>query len=166
MSDSPRESNSPGRSGRETAPATSAQTLRQVVVIVVVVALWSALLVGYVALTKTSEESPATASPTEPPASEATAPLPSFSEDVLPIFESRCVRCHGGASPVAGLSLSNYSDVIAGSGSDPVMVSGNAAESRLVQVLVTGRMPRGAPKLPDAEIRTISDWVDAGAPDN
>ncbi len=166
MSDSLRESNSPAPSGRQPARITSAQILRQVVVIVVIVALWSALLVGYLALTKTSQEPPPDATATEPAAPEATAPLPSFSADVLPIFESRCVRCHGGASPVAGLSLSSYSDVMAGSRSGPVVVPGSAADSSLVRAIVSGRMPRGAPKLPDAEIQAISDWVDGGAPDN
>ncbi len=178
MSDSPRQGNSPGPSGRGAAPATSAQILRQVVVILVVAAIWSALLVGYLALTRTSEEPSPAATATQPAVPEVgvTQPLPgsaapedaqiSFSADVLPIFESRCVRCHGGASPVAGLSLSSYSDVIAGSGSGPVVMPGSAADSSLVQVIVTGRMPRGAAKLSDAEIQTISDWVDAGAPDN
>ncbi len=166
MTKSPRKGKSSRPSKRAPARITSAQILRQAVVVLVVVALWSALLVGYLVLTKPSAEPPATASPTEPPAAGTTAPLPSFSADILPIFESRCVRCHGGASPDAGLSLSSYSDVITGSGSGPVVVPGSAADSSLVQAIVSGRMPRGAPKLPDAEIQAISDWVNGGAPDN
>jgi cytoskeletal protein RodZ len=173
-------------------PATSAQILRQVAVIVVVVVLWSALLVGYLALTgsgdepapptplpevvptlsrATAPEPTAAATQTQPPASEpeATSTLPtavSFANDVLPVFSARCERCHSGALPDAGFSVSSHADVMAGSEDGPVVIPGDAAASRLVQVIVTGQMPRRAPKLPDAEIQTISDWVDAGAPDN
>jgi len=171
---------------------TPAQILRQVAVIVVVVVLWSALLVGFLALTGTGDEpAPATQPPkvvptlpqatapeltadatqTQPPASEPEAtsapPAPvSFANDVLPVFAARCERCHSGALPDAGFSVSSHADVMAGSEDGPVVIPSDAAASRLVRVIVTGQMPRRAPKLPDAEIQTISDWVDAGAPDN
>lgn len=189
MSDRSKKGNPSGSSERKSNPATPAQVLRQAVAIIIVVTLWSILLVGYLALTGAGEEQAATtplptetmsaaataaepstpepeaAQPLPEPASEE-AVLPSFSADVLPIFEQHCQRCHGTARTDAGLSLSSHTGVMAGSRSGAVVILGSAADSDLVQVIVTGRMPRGAAKLSEVEIQTISDWVDAGAPDN
>lgn len=187
MSNRSKRGRSSGSSKREPTTATSAQVLRQVAVIIIVVVVWSALLVGYLALTEPGEEQPATtplptettsaaATAAEPPVPEATQPLPeptspeavqvSFSADVLPIFEENCQRCHGTTRTDAGLSLSSHAGVLAGSRDGAVVIPGNAADSNLIQVVVTGRMPRGAAKLSDDEIQIISDWVDAGARDN
>ena len=175
MNDTPTEGKSSGPPEQGPAPITSGQVLRQVAVIIVVVVIWSAVLVGYLALTSTSEESPAaTPQPTEVGAAPTDAPAAttpevaevSFSKDVLPIFEVRCQRCHGTGQTLAGLSLASHADVVAGSGRGPVVIPGSAETSRLVQVIVSGEMPRGGAKLPESEIQTISDWVDAGAPDN
>ena len=198
MNDTPTEGKSSVPPEQEPAPTTSGQVLRQVAVTIVVAAIWSAILVGYLALTDTSEEPPAATpqptevvtAPTDSPAAtetapatqtptsepEATQPLPtptppegtgvSFSEDVLPVFETRCQRCHGTERAEAGLSLASYADVMAGSNNGPVVIPGSAETSRLVELIVSGKMPWRSPKLPETEIQTISDWVDAGALDN
>ena len=49
MNDTPTEGKSSGPASK-TSPITSGQVLRQVAVIIVVVAVWSAILVGYLAL--------------------------------------------------------------------------------------------------------------------
>jgi cytochrome c len=168
---------------RESVTVTSSKILRQLSVIVVVVTLWSALLVGYLALTGPAEEPTPAPQPTADEAiltvEAATEVAPtaksepadegaqaSFSTDVLPIFEANCQRCHGTARADAGLSLSDYGGVMAGSRDGAVVTPGSAEDSILVQVLVTGRMPRGAARLSDADIQTLSEWVNAGAPDN
>ena len=156
---------------RRPAAATSAQIMRQLAVVVVVVAIWSALLVGYLALTRPAQEPASTPQPTAAetvPALEATAASEQvgFAADVLPIFEANCQRCHGTTRTDAGLSLSSYAGVMAGASGNPVVVPGSADTSLLVQQITTGRMPRGGSKLSDADIQTISDWVNAGAPDN
>ena len=55
---------------------------------------------------------------------------------------------------------------MAGSSYGPVVIPGSAGTSRLVEVVVSGDMPPGGRKLDDYKIQTISDWIDAGAPDN
>jgi hypothetical protein len=139
---------------------TPAQLLRQLAVIIVVVAIWSGILVGYLALTKPSQETPEA---TPPPSTPAQV---SFAQDVLPIFETRCQRCHGTGDAQAGLHLTSHADVLAGSSSGPVVVPGSADNSSLVDQIVSGQMPLGGAKLPDSEIQTIIDWINAGAPDN
>lgn len=171
MSEKQTAGNASSPAERESMTATSSQILRQVAVIVVVVVLWSALLVGYLALTGPAEESTPAPQPTAAEAGPSPEPAPegaqaSFSADVLPIFEANCQRCHGTTRADAGLSLSSYAGVMAGSRGNSVVTPGSAEKSTLVQVIVTGRMPRGGSKLSDADIQTISAWVNAGAPDN
>jgi len=125
-----------------------------------VVAVWTGVLVGYLALTK-----PSAAAPAATPPSSTSTPV-SFAADVLPIFAARCQRCHGSGQAQAGLHLTSYDDVLAGSNNGPVVEPGNADNSYLVDLIVSGQMPLGAAKLPDSEIQTIVDWINAGAPDN
>jgi hypothetical protein len=94
---------------------------------------------------------------------------PSFATEVLTIFQSRCIQCHGGPAAQAGLNLESYAGVIAGSSSGPVVIPGNAAGSRLVQRItgqITPQMPLGGPPLTNAQIDTLSAWIQNGAQNN
>ncbi|MCX7670928.1 MAG: hypothetical protein N2439_12750, partial [Anaerolineae bacterium] len=109
------------------------------------------------------------AQPTQPPAATATqAPAAgvSFAKDVLPILEKSCVKCHGGEKTEALLSLKDYAGVMAGSENGPVVVPGKAGDSSLVTLVQQGKMPKRANRLPDAQIKILADWVNAGAPNN
>jgi mono/diheme cytochrome c family protein len=46
------------------------------------------------------------------------------------------------------------------------VVPGNAAASRLYQIVVSGEMPRGGPRLSSTELADIADWIDRGAPND
>ena len=138
----------------------TSQVLRQVAVIIVVLAIWSGLFVGYLALTKPGEE-PSSATPAPSVNTQV-----SFSDDVLPILVARCQRCHGPGRSEVGLMLDSYEDVLAGSSNGPVVVSGSAETSYLVDLIESGSMPLGSAKLSDVEIQTIINWIDAGTPDN
>jgi uncharacterized membrane protein/mono/diheme cytochrome c family protein len=100
-----------------------------------------------------------TPAPTEPASAEA-----SFSASVLPILERHCVRCHGPSRASGGVRLDSHAQIMAGG--KPIVAPGQAASSILVDVLATGAMPRGASRLPNADIEIIRAWVNAGAPDN
>ena len=103
----------------------------------------------------------------ENPGVDATdAPEISFSANVMPILERDCVRCHGAGRASGGVMVDSYTNIMAGANGQAIVVPGKAASSILVDVLVTGAMPRGAARLSDADIETIRAWVDAGAPDN
>jgi mono/diheme cytochrome c family protein len=90
----------------------------------------------------------------------------SFADDVLPIFDSRCVQCHGAGRAESGLDLQSYSTLMTGSGNGPVVVAGNADASKLVELVVTQRMPKAGPKLTPQQIQILTDWVNQGALDN
>lgn len=80
-------------------------------------------------------------------------PTPSFETDVYPIIESSCAStCHSARSTAGPGPLTNYSQVK------------NAAAS-IKSAVVSGFMPKNG-SLTRNQIRTISCWVDAGAPNN
>jgi mono/diheme cytochrome c family protein len=106
------------------------------------------------------------ASDTALPATDAPVTGVSFSKDVMPILAKSCSECHGGKQMKEGLDLRTYESLMAGSFNGTVLVVGNSADSLLVQQLVNGKMPKRGPKLTPAQIKLISDWVDAGALNN
>lgn len=105
---------------------------------------------------------------TAPAATAATAPAAvSFAQDVQPILEQNCVKCHGGSDGRKGdLSLKTYDDLMQGGQNGKIVLPGNAVNSPLVEVIMSGKMPKRAPKLAQSAIDTISAWVAAGAPNN
>ena len=120
-------------------------------------------------LQPTSEETAAPTeeqAPTETEVEEALTAGVSFSTDVLPIMESRCVNCHGGERVYDGIDLSTYKEIMAVSQNGPIVIPGNPEESLLVEVVVTEEMPKRGPKLTPVQVQIISDWVAAGAPNN
>jgi mono/diheme cytochrome c family protein len=106
---------------------------------------------------------------TTPTTSLSTSTTPgqvSFAKDVLPIFQKNCTRCHGGGNPRAGLSLESYAQAMAGSSQRAVIVPGSPDDSQVVKLIRSGAMPRGGPRLSDADIETIAAWIKGGAPNN
>ncbi|HET9913679.1 MAG TPA: c-type cytochrome domain-containing protein [Anaerolineales bacterium] len=110
-----------------------------------------------------------TAAPTEPAA--ATQPAVegatvSFTNDILPIFESRCVNCHGGEKTQEGLDLKTHAALMAGSDNGSVVTAGDATNSLLVELVVSQKMPKRGPKLTPPQVQLLTDWVNQGALDN
>lgn len=104
----------------------------------------------------------ARASTEEPTATPAGAP--SFTADVLPIFEDKCIVCHGN---LGGWDASSYEKAMTTGDNAPVIIPGNVEESLLAQKLqgtqAEGTVMPPAGKLPDAQIQVILDWIEAGA---
>jgi hypothetical protein len=90
----------------------------------------------------------------------------SFSKDILPLFQSTCVSCHGGALTSRGLDLTSYDNVMAGSQNGPVIVAGKADGSLLIQLVKSGTMPKNGSPLTSAQIKLLVDWINAGAKNN
>lgn len=111
-----------------------------------------------------------TSAPATTEAAAATEPVASatvsFTDDVLPILESRCVNCHGGNKIEEGLSLRTYGDMMIGSENGAVIVAGDAANSKLVELVSKQKMPKRGPKLTPPQIQLIMDWINQGAQDN
>ena len=100
------------------------------------------------------------------PASQPAAATISFASDVLPILESRCINCHGGDRTEEGLSLTTYSDLLAGSKNGAVVVPNNADHSKLAELILNQKMPKRGPKLTPPQVQVIVDWINQGALNN
>jgi cytochrome c553 len=91
-----------------------------------------------------------------------------FTQHVRPLLVKRCLKCHGGEAEVqSAFNLATREGLLAGGTSGKAVVLGKAAESRLYRLIKHTEepyMPQDAPKLSDAEIAYIADWIDRGAP--
>lgn len=90
-----------------------------------------------------------------------------YSADVAPIFQTRCINCHSGSRPAAALRLDTYQGIMAGSKDRPALVPGNPQES-LIMKMITGtakpRMPKnGPPWLSDSQTKVVEEWIASGA---
>lgn len=88
-----------------------------------------------------------------------------YSSTIMPIMNAYCNGCHDHSTPASGIDLTVYVGTGAIEG-----VSDVAADGRLVNAInfMTGyaAMPQGGTQLPDCLIEQISNWVDAGYPND
>lgn len=113
--------------------------------------------------TDTSAPVTEAAAATQPAAQGA---IVSFAQDVLPLLESRCTNCHGRERTEKGLNLKTYADMMQGSENGPVVTAGNAADSKLVELILNQKMPKRGPKLTPPQVELITNWVNQGALNN
>lgn len=119
------------------------------------------------AATDTVAPTEAPATETAVPATEAQASTPvSFTNDVLPILDAKCITCHGGERIREGLDMRTYNALFAGSSNGPVITPGSANDSLFVQLIVQGEMPDRGTKVTPEELQIIIDWVNQGALNN
>jgi mono/diheme cytochrome c family protein len=74
---------------------------------------------------------------------------PTFAGNVKPIYDVRCVDCHGPVLAERMIRLDLYNG------------AANNAKNSLLQIKL-GKMPQGGARLPAAEIQTIEDWITGG----
>ena len=102
----------------------------------------------------------------ETPTQAAAAPTVSFANDILPIFNNSCNKCHGVEQVKEGLDMRTYETLMAGSFNGSVITPGSANDSFLVEQIINGEMPKRGQKLLPAQIQLIIDWINAGALNN
>lgn len=96
--------------------------------------------------------------------------LSTFEGVVAPIFQARCVNCHGPAKEKGGLRLDTRERILAGGDLGPVLVAGDSAASEMVRRLRLPlddddhMPPKSKPQPKAAEILAIEAWIAAGAP--
>ncbi|MFA4839157.1 MAG: c-type cytochrome domain-containing protein [Candidatus Neomarinimicrobiota bacterium] len=99
----------------------------------------------------------------------------SYSHDIQPIFNTKCLDCHGNAGQ-SNLELTSYEKTMSGGSiNGPIVVPGNADGSLLYEAVskpdneqsrINNRMPRGRDPLTVTQIQLIEDWIIEGAKDN
>ena len=99
--------------------------------------------------------------PAPPPASPATTLT--FQRDILPIFQAKCVNCHGGNKRKGGLDLRSVPALLKGGESGPSINRQNPEQSALWEAVANNQMPPGKNKLTDAEKKKLHDWLLGGA---
>lgn len=90
----------------------------------------------------------------------------SFTNDVFPILQSRCINCHGGDRTEEGLVMLTYAELMAGSDNGPVVTPGDAVNSLFAELVSAQKMPKRGPKLTPPQVQVIIDWINQGALDN
>ncbi|MGC8855706.1 MAG: c-type cytochrome domain-containing protein [Anaerolineae bacterium] len=98
---------------------------------------------------------------TEGTATTPQAAAPSWNGYVGPLFQQKCVVCHGTAA-LGGLNLSTYADAIKGGQSGPAIIPSDPENSLLIQKQKAGGHP--GQLLPE-EIAQLIAWIQAGAPE-
>ena len=80
------------------------------------------------------------------------------------ILKPKCIGCHdeGSESP-HGIDLTTYENILDQTIFPPLVTSGVPEESTLYIVVHEGKMPKDKPRLSDAEVSAIFDWIKNGA---
>jgi hypothetical protein len=93
-----------------------------------------------------------------------------YTEKVRPILVTNCGKCHFDMSHKGGLSLQTKASTLKGGRDGVVILPGDPANSLLVKLIRHEGppddpmpMPDKAPKMSDANIAVIEQWVKAGA---
>jgi hypothetical protein len=92
--------------------------------------------------------------------------LLSFEKSVLPIFQAKCLACHGDKKQRARLDLRTKAATMKGGESGVALKPGSLTGSLLWEKIRSDEMPEGDQKLTPAEKATIRRWIEAGAPGN
>ncbi|MBC7892752.1 MAG: DUF1549 domain-containing protein, partial [Sphingobacteriaceae bacterium] len=91
-----------------------------------------------------------------------------YNDQIRPIFNKKCIVCHGGVKKSGGFSLLFREEALGKTKSGkPAIVPGDADDSELVNRLQHHdpefRMPLDAPPLSETEISLVKRWIDQGA---
>jgi mono/diheme cytochrome c family protein len=89
------------------------------------------------------------------------------SADVFAVLEAHCVKCHGGEKTKGGLDIMTREALLRGGETGAAVVPGKPDASLLIRQVrheEDPHMPHKEPKLPDAAIAQLVEWVKAGVP--
>lgn len=82
------------------------------------------------------------------------------------ILHDRCLSCHNEAKHKGGLTLTSREALLKGGGTGPAAIPGDAAASLLALNLLADAEVHMPPddQLPESEIQTLRDWINASLP--
>lgn len=90
------------------------------------------------------------------------AAAPDFQKDVMPIFEEKCVRCHGEKRRGGKLDMRTMEALKVGGDTGPALKAGNARKSLLIELIHYKEMPPKKEKQPvtPEELDLLRRWID------
>lgn len=88
---------------------------------------------------------------------------PDFKRDVLPIFEEKCIRCHGAQRRDGKLDMRTLDALLAGGVSGPAVRPGNAQKSLLIELIHYNEMPpkKESARVTKEELARLRKWISA-----
>jgi hypothetical protein len=86
----------------------------------------------------------------------------SFTGEVAPIFQQRCIACHNARTAKGRLNLESYATLKQGGESGECFVAGKPGDSMLCTVVADGSMPAESDPLSPEQIATLQRWVEFG----
>jgi cytochrome c5 len=85
---------------------------------------------------------------------------PTYIANIAPIFNAKCVMCHG-TTAAGGLNLTSYASIMTGGKEGPVIVLNDSVNSLLVKIQSEKHFANLSPE----ELLLVEQWIDAGAPE-
>ncbi len=87
-----------------------------------------------------------------------------FGEQIVPIIQQHCLRCHSPANKKGEISLATFDDLK----SNEYVVAGDAAGSHLIELVISHddqppAMPKDSKPLADEEVALLRQWIKQGA---
>jgi uncharacterized membrane protein len=76
-----------------------------------------------------------------------------YSTAISSMMTNHCTNCHGGSSPLAGIKLESYNDLV---------MYGQAS----LNAMKDGSMPQNAPKMDACNINKLAAWINQGSKNN
>jgi hypothetical protein len=87
-----------------------------------------------------------------------------YQNDIRPLLEAKCFRCHGEAKQSAGLDLRDKASLFKGGETGPAVIAGSSEKSLLFEQIHKHKMPPGTnEKLTDTQVALVKKWIDSGA---
>src|SRR5260221_709332 len=90
-----------------------------------------------------------------------------FEEQVKPILDANCIKCHGGEKTKGGLELTSRQTILSGGDTGPAVSLEQPAKSLLLKAISHTDSELQMPpkkKLADPQIVTLTRWVELGIP--
>ena len=93
---------------------------------------------------------------------------PDFTKHVLPIFEAKCIRCHGAQRRGGKLDMRSLDALLAGGVSGPAIKPGNSKKSLMIELIHYNEMPpkKETPRVTKEELELPRKWIDARPGEN
>ena len=90
---------------------------------------------------------------------------PDFQKDVLPVFEEKCISCHGAKRRGGKLDMRTLEALLQGGDTGPALKPGNAQKSLLIELIHYKEMPpkKKGPFITPQELEMLRRWINAMA---
>ncbi|MCP4846708.1 MAG: DUF1549 domain-containing protein [Verrucomicrobiaceae bacterium] len=89
-----------------------------------------------------------------------------FADDIKPILERSCTKCHANGKSKGGFSIDHLHAFLGGGDSGPAVIKGKSEQSLLIQLVLSTdpdeRMPSKGNRLSLEDISLLRAWIDQG----